>query len=203
MKICLITAIICTFSIPALALQVNNAGRIIEFSPAELNKSFSTGYYAARNTYGMRSNAVIAAFKANADNPFDYPIVGFESLKAMGKYRDRDSVAIYADNTSPASKTWEKITEADYTPTSFTSHSIDVDKIKPGMLIDTNHSPKWSSYVVSVKSGKVITAGWVNSANGHLGTPANGIGLAINPLTKIWAANFNIFFLKMVRRVMA
>lgn len=35
--------------------------------------------------------------------------------------------------------------------------------------------------------------GWVNTATGHLGTPPDGYGLVINPITKIWAANFNAF----------
>ncbi len=176
------------------ATELNNAGRIMNLQIPTLANNYSTGYYASRDTYGMRANAVVAAFKANAVEPYDYPIVGFESLRAMGKYRDRDSVGLYADNTSPPFKLWEKIHSANYTPTSFTSPDIDEKKIKPGMLLDTEHNPKWSSYVVSVKSGKVITAGWVNSKTGHLGTPENGVGVTINPLTKIWAANFNIFF---------
>lgn len=157
---------------------------------------YGSGFYAARDTYGMRANSVVAAFQANPGRPFDFPIAGFPFVKALGSYPDRDSVSLYADNSSPAFKAWEVIKSADYTPTSFTAPAVDGKKITPGMIIDTDHNPKWSSYVVAVQGDRVITAGWVNSGTKRLGTPESGIGLVINPITKIWATNFNAFLPK-------
>ncbi|HEC2597220.1 hypothetical protein M3B69_19735 [Raoultella ornithinolytica] len=184
-------------SIPTSAyaneVNVNNLGRIVDLDP-KMKSSIGTGYFASKDTYGMRSNAVVAAFSANPQKPFDYPIVGFEGIMQMAKYKDRDSVTLYSDNSSPPFKLWEKISTALYTPTSFSSKGYDTSHLKAGMLIDTMHDPKWSSYIVSIHKDKVITSGWVNSRTGRLGTPENGIGLIVNPLTKIWAVNNNIFF---------
>ncbi|TPG64081.1 hypothetical protein [Ewingella americana] len=176
--------------------DVNTLGKINVTSNQSTVKAVSNGVYASGDTFGMRSNAVIAAFSANPDSKFNYPIVGFSYLMQMGKYLDRDSVGLYADNTSSPYKRWEIVHNVTYTPTSFSAKAYDLINIKPGMLIDTVNTPKWSSYVVAVQDRKVITAGWVNTKTGHLGTPDNGIDLVINPITKIWATNFNIFLQK-------
>ncbi|AYM89683.1 hypothetical protein D9980_03310 [Serratia sp. 3ACOL1] len=152
---------------------------------------FARGFYASRDTFGMRANAVASAVRANPSDPYTYPVIGLNFVQGLHEYRDRDSVGFYADNTSPPFKSWEIIKYATYTPTSFSSISIDASKIKPGMIIDTMHNPKWSTYVVRVSEKKVITSGWVNAKTGSLGTPENGIGLTINPITKVWAVNFN------------
>lgn len=152
---------------------------------------FSEGFYASRDTFGMRANAVASAVRANPPDPFTYPIIGLNFVQGLHDYRDRDSVGFYADNTSPPFKSWETISYATYTPTSFSSASVDGAKIKAGMIIDTMHKPRWSTYVVRVSGKKVITAGWVNVETGTLGTPSDGVGLSINPITKIWAVNFN------------
>ncbi|BBQ77799.1 hypothetical protein WP3W18E01_17670 [Raoultella ornithinolytica] len=162
-------------------------------SPGEVSDIYASGIYASGDTYGMRATSVIGAFRANSKKPFDFPISGFRYTKEMSQYKGRDSVALYADNTSPPFRKWEVIKSARYTPTSFYADGIDSSNVKKGMLIDTMHNPKWSSIVVSSSNGKVQTTGWVNTATGHLGTPPDGYGLVINPITKIWAANFNAF----------
>ena len=113
--------------------------------------------------------------------------------KALSRYGSRDSVGLYADNSSLPFRDWEKISEATYSPTSFTANGIIASKIKAGMLIDTNTNPSWSGYVVSVNENKVVTNGWVNNSTKRMGTPPQHSGLIINPATKIWATNFNIF----------
>ncbi|AVR73733.1 hypothetical protein CYU58_15860 [Escherichia coli] len=62
------------------------------------------------------------------------------------------------------------------------------------MIIETETQPKWSTYVVSVVPGKIITAGWVNLKTKRMGTPDNHSSLVVNPVTKIWSANFNLIF---------
>ena len=149
------------------------------------------GAYAAKDTFGMRQNAVVASFKANSGNPFSFPILGLNSLYDLTRYMDRDSVALYADNTAPNFKAWEIISDAKITATSIVSDYIDNQKVQPGMIIETQSNPKWTTYVVSVSKGKIITSGWVNMKTKHMGTPNTNV-IILNPLTKIWAANFNI-----------
>ncbi|WP_369789085.1 hypothetical protein [Rouxiella sp. WC2420] len=156
-------------------------------------KVYLSSVYAGKNTYGMRANAVVAAFKGNSDGPFDFPILGFPDIKSMGSYSDRDSVTLYADNTSAPYKSWERIKNTKFTPTSVESDNIVSENIKVGMILDTDSSPKWSTYVTSVQKNKITTAGWVNIGNQLIGTPKNGTDIIVNPLTKIWATNFNVF----------
>ncbi|TBP38617.1 hypothetical protein [Klebsiella quasipneumoniae] len=195
MKKVICLTILFLYSIPnyAESLKVNSLGRL-DISNEYKASNIASSYLASKDTYGMRTNAVVAGFSANSERPFDYPILGFEGIMQLAKYHDRDSVALYVDNTSPPFKPWETISNVTYTPTSFNTIGYDIENLKPGMLVDTLHSPKWSTYIVAVHHNKIVTAGWVNSKTGHLGTPKNGIGLIVNPLTKIWASNFNIFF---------
>ncbi|EIY5222837.1 hypothetical protein [Klebsiella variicola] len=186
------------FLTPALSLAdnsvPNNTGRISVENEDFLKENVSKGIYASKNTFGMRSNAVVAAFSANSLKPFDYPILGFEWLKQMAIYKDRDSVSLYADNTSLPFKSWEIISSVTYGPTWFSSEGYDTSNLRPGMLLETKEEESWSAYIVSIQNEKIITSGWVNTKTGHLGTPNKGVPLIINPITKIWATNFNLFF---------
>lgn len=182
-----------------LCIPVIGSSQEINFNylgkPTTKNDGYSPmylkGIYAAKNTYGMRQSAVVASFKANSDNPFNFPVLGINSLYGLTQYVDRDSVALYADNTAPDYKPWEVITNAHITPTSIVSESIDYTKILPGMIIETKDSPKWTTYVISVAKGKIVTSGWVNMKTKHMGVPKSNI-LLVNPITKIWATNYNI-----------
>ena len=187
----LISFLICSSAISGTEIGV--MGRVANEELGAPVDAFHAGVYASRDTFGMRANAVVAAFRANAEGSFDYPILGFNYLKEMSKYQDRDSVGLYADNASVPFKSWEIVNNVHYLPVSFSSGSIDTSNIKPGMVIDTNHNPKWSSFVVKVYKDRVITSGWVNTSTGKTGTPSDGIGLKINPVTKVWATNFNVF----------
>ncbi|EEW8811827.1 hypothetical protein D5Q65_23290, partial [Escherichia coli] len=165
-------------------------GRVSQFDAKD---SFSSGVYASKDTFGMRANAVVIAARANPDAAYEYPINGFQYTKSLSRYGNRDSVGIYADNSSLPFKKWELVRRVRYTPTSFSSVDLDTRKIKPGMLVNTTGSPVWSAFVVSVSKGKVITNGWVNNTNGSMGVPQPNQGIVLNPNTKIWATNFNIF----------
>ncbi|EMX8699911.1 hypothetical protein AAH248_005220 [Klebsiella michiganensis] len=173
--------------------NIGTMGRVM--SPSESN-TFSSGVYAAKDTYGMRANAVVLAARANADDSESYPVNGFNYTKAMSNYGGRDSVGLYTDNTSSPFKSWEKVRSTKYTPTSVSSPELDSSKIKPGMLLDVASNPKWSAYVISIENHKIITNGWVNNSTKKIGTPPSGAALFINPVTKIWATNFNIFLKK-------
>ncbi len=183
-----------TYVLSAENISSNNIGRILLKDDSAVDKNFSSSVYASKDTYGMRSNAVVAAFSANPEKPFDFPVLGFSGVMQMAKYKDRDSVSLYADNTALPFKSWEVVKSAKYTATSFITEESATLNLKPGMLVETEHEPSWSSYIVSIEGGKVITSGWVNNSTGHLGIPRDGLGLIVNPITKIWATNFNIFF---------
>ncbi|EOY6186332.1 hypothetical protein ACP9HP_002167 [Escherichia coli] len=171
-------------------LKFNYLGKPVSSSNG-YSPMYLQGIYASRDTFGMRQSAVVASFKANSKNPFSFPVLGINSLYGLVDYKDRDSVALYADNTAPDYNGWEILSADKITPTSILSNSIDPTLIKPGMIIETKTNPKWTTYVISVTKGKIITSGWVNMQTRHMGYP-KAQTLLINPLTKIWAANFNI-----------
>lgn len=176
-------------------IEINPIG-IIDSTDLLISKKIASNFFAARDTYGMRSNAVVAAFQANSEKPFDFPVLGFANLLDMANYQDRDSVTLYADNTAPSLKSWEIISNTKFRENSLISEEINEVKIRQGMILDTDEKEKWSSYVISVESGKITTAGWVNSKTKEIGTPKDGTRVLINPVTKIWTTNFNSFIPK-------
>ena len=64
----------------ALAEQNNIGlmGRVKSPSPSDL---FASGIYAAKDTFGMRANAVVLAARANAPDNNTYPVNGFNYTK--------------------------------------------------------------------------------------------------------------------------
>lgn len=166
---------------------------VIDSTNLLISKNIASNFFAARDTYGMRSNAVIAAFQANSEKPFDFPILGFADLSDMANYQDRDSVALYAENTAPPIKSWEIITETKFKEDKLISNQIDHNKIKEGMILETDEKEKWVSYITKVESKQVWTAGWINSKTKKKGIPKDGTRIIINPITKIWTTNFNMF----------
>lgn len=170
--------------------EIGTMGRIAV--TGQRSPIFADGIYVSKDTYGMRANAVSLAIRTNTKKPFDYPVLGIIDLKGLSQYRGRDSVGLFADNASVPLNKWEVIDHAKYAATSVSSSEIDSSKIKPGMIIDTRHNPKWSTYIVKVLDGKLITAGWIDISTGKTGTPDDSAGFVINAITKIWAANFNI-----------
>lgn len=155
------------------------------------NVFYGEGVYSEKFTYGMRKNAVVSAFVANKTT-FSFPVLGFNSINDFSRYQDRDSVALYAENNSPPFKSWEKILSPMISGNKIISSSIDEHNIKPGMIIETGDNPKFVTYILSVSKGEIIDSGWINMRNNKLETPIHNDLLTVNPITKIWAANFNI-----------
>lgn len=150
--------------------------------------------YFSKNTFGMRANAVVLAARANPDEQFNYPINGFDNSKEISSSGDRDSVGLYADNSSQRLNSWQILNFVHYHKDFFsTSNKNVLDNLKPGMIIETMHNPKWTTYVTAVTGNVVHISGWFNSKLNSGGVPSDGSGLIINPISKIWATNFNIF----------
>lgn len=189
-------ALLFSLFLPVLssAQDISLMGRVL--FPGNESSVVTSGIYGSKNTFGMRANATVLALRANSLDPGGYPVSGFNYLKQISKYGDRDSVALYADNTSSAYKSWQIIKRGYFTATSVTSSQIKKEYLKNGMLIDTVDKPGWSGIIISIENNKIITNGWVNNNTGELGVPPQDSELIINPLTKIWGANFNIFLEK-------
>lgn len=136
----------------------------------------------------------------NAETPGG--VLGVTAPNQLAVYTDRDTVGLYVDNLAPA--IMASTTSASYTMSTVTPSTPltadQVKKLRVGMIIDTKHTPnKYTGVITSWASdGTSITVeGWY-LADGLSSThakvlPANGFGININPFTKAWALNANVF----------
>lgn len=129
-------------------------------------------------------------------------ILGVTAPNQLATYIDRDTVALYADNYAPVALYTS--TDGVYTLTNVTLTTAlsgdQLKKLRIGMLIDTKHTPtKYTGVITSWSAdGKVLTVeGWyladgLTTSHSKV-TPPNGSGIVVNPFTKAWAVNANIF----------
>ncbi len=155
----------------------------------------NSNVYASNKTYGMRKNAVIAAFQANSSTPFNYPILGLSNLSSFANYGDRDSVALYSDNSSQPFERWEIIVNTKFNKNLLKGENIDINNIKAGMFL-MSQDKIWSAIVIGINYDGIMTGGWINTKTKKIGVPADGTIILVNPITKIWASNFNSFLLE-------
>ncbi|MDL4002782.1 hypothetical protein NQ135_25485, partial [Klebsiella quasipneumoniae] len=104
-----------------------------------------------------------------------------------------DSVAVFADTWLGEYNSWEDIATANYTATSFTvSDASLLAKVKVGQFLMTKHASRYVGLVTGVSGTTVTVQKWVIYGTTTVGTPANGVGLYINPIIKGWAFNGNV-----------
>lgn len=122
------------------------------------------------------------------------PITGIVTLQQLADYPDRDAVALIGASYSPTAT--HNVASATYTATTctFLNPSANVLKrLRRGMVIDTKHATRCSGLVSSwatVGSNLVITvAEWRAKGGSSAVTPANGTGLYVNRISKVWGAN--------------
>ena len=160
-------------------------------------KMVKEGQMLGNDHFGIRDYANTLSIVANKSNYMrDAQVDGFTSESDLNTYYSRDSVALFTSTESPA--TLLTTTSAAYTATTVTitaPSATVLAKLRVGMLIDTQHSPKYSAILKSWNSdGSVLTVnGWYQSPaqTGNTGakTPTGTAGIYINPITKIWGQN--------------
>lgn len=144
-------------------------------------------------TYGIFDYATAFGVRANpSDLGQGSQVLGLASPGELSSYPGRDSVAFFSDNYGPAPIDTQST--ASYSDTTATLGAAltnaQMSALRVGMIIDTLHTPKWSGFLTSWTSTSITVSGWYQSG-GTSGTPANGTGLVISPITKIWAQNAN------------
>ncbi|WP_413724624.1 phage tailspike protein [Sodalis sp. RH16] len=152
------------------------------------------GIYIGKNGFGIgRNNCVISA-RLNASNLSFFPqVAGASTTQALANYGSVDGVASFSDASSTPYNSWEIFSSPVYSATGFTATSIDTANVKVGMVVLTNHSTPWWGIISSVTSTTITLAdGWWQASSSVASTPTSGIGLYLNPLTKIWAHNANV-----------
>ena len=136
----------------------------------------------------------------NAETPGG--VLGVTAPDQLAIYTDRDTVGAYVDNLAPP--ILATTTSGTYTTTGVTlSAPLTADQIKKlriGMIIDTKHTPTKYTGVITgwAPDGSSINVeGWyladgLNTSHAKV-TPPNGVGINVNPFTKAWALNANVF----------
>jgi hypothetical protein len=161
-------------------------------------------------SWGTEDRACAGSFIVNAPQNVGSPPGDSAHCGVMGTlaydpsrvatYQSRDSVALYASNSSIASFASDNgataFTTTTYVP-SVPLTSSQVASLRTGMLIDAGGIYSTSKYTGTITgwstSGTSVTvSGWFQSGNQASGQiPSNGTSVVINPVTKIWAANFS------------
>lgn len=125
-------------------------------------------------------------------------ICGFRSKEQLANYADRDSAIMYVDGTLPNCLILEVI--------NFTVDSVqvigDTSSIEVGMVIDCmnqsefnpfNQATKYSGFVTEVNGQNIKVSGWYQLGNTASGQIPNKDRIIVNPITKLWTMNSNIF----------
>lgn len=71
------------------------------------------------------------------------------------------------------------------------------EDLKIGMVIDTQHSPKWSGVITAIDDTlhrATVTAWYLVDGSMTTGTPANAVGAISNPTTKVFGQNIAAWF---------
>lgn len=153
------------------------------------------GLFAGKETFGIRENACVASFRANAASggAFVPQVAGSDDLAVLAQLGALDSVAVFADTWLGEYNSWEDIATANYTATSFTvSDASLLENVKVGQYLMTKHSSRYVGLVTGISGATVTVQKWVIYGTSTVGTPADGIGLYVNPIIKGWAVNANV-----------
>jgi len=147
--------------------------------------------YVRQLTYGTFDTAVAHAIIANGDADTPPSVLGLTSSGQLANYPDRDSVAQFVSNTAPPPLF--TLVAPSYTANTVTCPTpVDVHKLRVGMIIDTAHATKYSSFITGwAEDGSSIAVdGWrLSGGDGTAATPPNGPTAYVSPITKPWAGN--------------
>lgn len=204
-------ALMCAVAVPAgnyrLTAEVDTGGKevtwVLDPGAAVVGFDFINGTILRPGQrqvdyhHGSTDYACSYSIRSNTSLEEPAEVLGISSPEQLGVYTGRDSVSLFVDNTSPP--VLVDAATATYTATTVALGSAppaaSVLRYRIGMIIDTKHAPKWSGFVESWNAaGDVLTvSGWHRADGvGTAGTPANGTGAYVNPITKIWAHNANV-----------
>lgn len=139
-------------------------------------------------------------FSVQGGMPLEAPagVLGIVNASDLSTYTDRDTVGLYAANMAPP--LLAETSAGNYTGTSVTVvgglTDAQIRKLRVGMIVDTKHSPKYSGFITGwAADGSVINVSswYLAGGGGAPATPANGVGIRVNPFTKAWAMNANLW----------
>lgn len=150
---------------------------------------------------GIRRNAGLFSVRAGQPVPgqgFNIPLMGVASAQELRAYDIYESVPVYLDNTSPERQSYHNVASANYTATTAqidpVVYATTLAKLEVGYYIRTMHAPYCIGLVrdVNAVTGIITVDMWADSKTSTT-TPASGVGLYTEYITKIYVANLNLF----------
>jgi hypothetical protein len=154
------------------------------------------GDFSRVNTYGNFERASGNTIIVNNDSG-RAQVSGYATDAGVATYTNRDHVGQYIGMYGPKNQLLTTAASTTYTTTSVSAPEITTGaNIKIGMFIDTGHSPKYSGKITSISfaANTLTVSGWFQVGNTSAGQlPANGFSARINPASKIWGQNTNVF----------
>lgn len=161
---------------------------------------------AMQGTFGWEDNMSSAAIFANS-HKWRVP-VGYDKFNRdfLGDVHSRDHVAFYIDSQPPYVQ--PDVEVSGFTETSFSPvPPVDIERLRVGMGVDTTHSPQGYSALItgwSPDGTRVEVDRWSLAPTANQAIPgSNAPGIVpppsgdvrLNPMTKIWGQNTNVFAL--------
>jgi len=165
----------------------NNLTQISNIKAKQINNTL--------NTFGTYATATVSSLIANGAGNNLPQVLGItlDGDSGLALYPDRDSVVSYRANQSH--KPLVDSTSVTYTVNSvICSLALDLSQVLIGMIIDTHHTPKYSGIITAINGNIITVNNWYqigNTAKGQI--PPNTFGIMINPVTKIWGDNVDLF----------
>ncbi|KMK17809.1 hypothetical protein ABW09_12250 [Pluralibacter gergoviae] len=152
-------------------------------------------------TNGIRRNAGLFSVRGGQEDSgqgFNVPLMGVATAQELRAYDIYESVPFYLDNTSPERQSYHNVASANYTATTAQIDPIiyatTLAKLEVGDYIRTMHSSYCIGLVKAVDAinGIITVDMWADSKTSTT-TPASGVGLYTQYITKIYAGNINLF----------
>jgi hypothetical protein len=172
--------------------EVSENGKQWMLAPYPQAGSIAKAYVG--RTFGTYEQAVGSSITINAgtgQTKENTQVLGTDTRGLAQSYPDRDHVAQYLSASSFTPDVLDATTT--YTATTVTNAAISAlntaGKIKPGMVIDTQHSDIATGRVQSVAGNVITVDAWYARSGGVGMTPANSVGAIVNPNNKIFGQN--------------
>ena len=166
----------------------------------KFDKTYEGFSQFTKKTYGRYEQGTVVSVVANADSPM--PQITGTDTKGLATYTNRDSCALYVENSGQQSPLTIPANQVIYHANDCVLPAeLDMSQIKVGMILDTVGAVNKNWYVGIVKSINgttlVLEDGWYLVRNDGVaptkGVPSNALGLRVNMNNKVWNINSNMF----------
>lgn len=171
--------------------SVSEPGRTWSLTAQPQTAQQNKHYVETFGTYEGAAGQAISINSGLGQDKGNTPILGADSQGLAQVYSGRDHVGqiIYAKGFIP------DVLDATTAYTLNTLGNVAVSglyaagKIKPGMIIDTQHTNPCTGIIKSVGGNTIEVDAWWPKVGASPITPANGVGAIINPNNKIFGQN--------------